>query len=153
MTIEYNQAVDQINSKFWEVWNSSQTSSIVGYVPETRWWGIEEPTLPDGSKFWCRVSVQSANETQACFSSYDDTPNKKRYNCSGLVFVQIFCPKSNAKAAELGRSLAQIAKKAFRGKSTADGVWFRNVRINELAPENLFYRFNIIAEFEYDEIG
>ena len=24
-------------------------------------------------------------------------------------------------------------------------------RINELSPEDLFYRFNVVAEFEYDE--
>ena len=150
MTTTYSNAIDEINAEFWNSWNSDKTVFIVGYVPDVRWQGVEEPSLPDGSKFWARVSIQTVFEEQTSLAGNE---SKKRYTSSGLVFVQIFCPKSNAQANEFGKKLSEVARNAFRGKSTAGAVWFRNVRINELSPEDLFYRFNVVAEFEYDEIA
>lgn len=150
MTTNYSNAVDDINTEFWNSWNSDKTFLLVGYVPEVRWQGVEEYYAPDSSKFWARVSVQTVMEEQTNLAGND---SKKRYTSSGLVFVQIFCPKSHIKANEYGKKLSEVARNSFRGKSTGGAVWFRNVRINELSPENLFYRFNVVAEFEYDEMA
>ncbi len=150
MTTTYSNAIDEINAVFWQDWNSAKTSSVVGYVPDIRWQNVEEPSIPDGSKFWGRVSTQTVFEEQTSLAGNE---SKKRYTSSGLVFVQIFCPKSNAQANEFGKKLAEVARNSFRGKSTPSKVWFRNARINELSPEDLFYRFNVVAEFEYDELG
>ena len=78
---------------------------------------------------------------------------QKRYTASGLVFAQIFSPRSASNGFEKGIALGEVAKKAFRGKTTPGKIWFRNVRLNELEPEDSFYRLNVVAEFEYDELG
>ena len=153
MTTTYSNAIDEINAVFWQDWNSAKTSSVAGYVPEIRWQYVEEPSSPDGSKFWGRVSTQTVFEEQSTLSDEAGLPGQKRYTSSGMVFVQIFCPKSLAQAGEIGRKLAEVARNSFRGKSTPGKVWFRNARINELSPEDLFYRFNVVAEFEYDEVA
>ena len=51
MTTTYSNAIDEINAAFWQDWNSAKASSVVGYVPDIRWQNVEEPSIPDGSKF------------------------------------------------------------------------------------------------------
>jgi hypothetical protein len=143
----YREARNEINGAFLERWNA-ETAVIVGYVPEVRWQGVQERGLPDGSKFWVRVSAQSVQESQTTFAEV----GKQRFTGTGLVFVQLFCPKSDSQCYDKGLKLAEVAKSAFRGKS-ANGVWFRNTTIRELPQEEVFERFNVIAEFEFDEIA
>ena len=153
MTTTYSAAVDEINAIFWNDWNSTKTSDIVGYVPAVRWEFVESQELPDSSKVWCRVSTQTVGIEQTTLSDSVGEQGHRRYTATGLVFVQIFCPKSLAQAGEFGRALSQVARNSFRGKSTQSGIWFRNARVNELPMEDLYYRFNVISEFEYDERG
>jgi len=151
MSLTYSEAVDEMFALFLTAWNAG-SSAIAGYIPEIRWQGKEDPSTPDSSKFWCRVSVQSVFEEQAGVSALPSV-GKRRYESSGLLFVQIFCPKSKADSFAVGRKLAELAKATYRGKTTPCKVIFQNVRINELPIENLSYRFNVIAEYEYDEIS
>ena len=150
MTTTYSGATDEICGQFWQAWNAAEVSSLVGYVPDVRWPYVEEPETPDSSKYWARVSIQTVFEEQTALAGND---TKRRYTASGLVFVQLFCPKSVSDSGEVGRKLAEISRNAFRCKSSPNNVWFRNARINELSPENLFHRFNVVAEFEYDEVA
>ena len=152
MTIEFDQARDEIFTLFNTAWQA-ETGAVAGYVPEIRWQGVEYRDTPDGSKFWARVTKDTVLEEQTTLSTCEGKPGQKRYTASGLVFVQIFCPKSNTQAFAIGQKLAKIARNAFRGKTTPGKIWFRNVRINELDPEELYYRFNVVTEFEYDELG
>lgn len=148
MTATYPQAIDEIYGLFRTAWNAG-APAIVGYTPEIRWPGVEEPTKPETKKFWARVSSQNVTERQITFRN----GTSKRYQTDGLIFVQIFAPMSNAQAMEKLRLLAVVARNAFRGKVTGSDVWFRNCRINELSPDGTSYRCNIVAEYQFDEIG
>lgn len=150
--IEFDQVRDEINSLFMEAWNT-QAGAVVGYIPKIRWQGVQQRDLPRGSMYWARVSKKTIFEKQATLSTCEGKPGQKRYTASGLVFVQLFCPKSDTQAFVLGSKLAKIARNAFRGKTTSGKIWFRNVCINELNPEELYERFNVVTEFEYDELG
>ena len=147
--ISYIQAVDEIFDKINTAWKAN-TTSIVGYVPKMRWPGVEEPKKPNLGKYWARTSQETVTEEQTGLRNGD---NGQRYTALGLVFVQIFCPKSDGQSMVNGRSLAIVARDALRGKTTSCKVWFRNARIKELSPEDNWYRFNVIAEYEYDEIS
>ncbi len=152
MTTDYASAVDSIFSKFITEWQAS-SQAIAGYVPEFRWQGLQESAKPDPSKFWCRVSQNTVDESQASLCNDVAKSGNRRFEAVGLVFVQLFCPRSDVQAMEKGRLLAQVAKKIFRGQTPAGTVWFRNSRINELANENEWLRFNVIAEYKYSELG
>lgn len=147
--ITYEEAIDEIFGIFNAAW-FGDSAAVVGYVPEVRWPGVEEPEKPELSKFWARVSQQTVIEGQSSLRNGD---GGQRYTTDGLVFVQIFCPKSDSLGMTNGRKLAIIARNAFRGNATSGQVWFRNARINELPPEENWYRFNVVAEYEYDENG
>ncbi|AEX56100.1 minor tail protein [Burkholderia phage vB_BceS_KL1] len=152
MTTTHSEARNEINALFNTAWNAN-AGALAGYVPNIEWQGKQPRETPDSSKYWARVSIQTVLEEQTTLSTCEGKPGQKRYTASGLVFVQLFCPKSIVGSFEIGGKLAEVAKKAFRGKTTPGKVWFRNVRINELDPEDLYYRYNVVTEFEYDELG
>lgn len=150
--IEFDEVDDEIKALFLAAWQAN-AGAVVGYIPEVRWQGVQYRSLPDGSQFWARLSKQTVFEEQATLSTCEGKPGQRKYTASGLVFVQLFCPKSNTQAFELGQKLAKVARNAFRGKTTPGKIWFRNTRINEINPEELYERFNVVTEFEYDELG
>lgn len=152
MTTTYVNAIDEMFALFNAAWQNN-TSAIVGYVPTLYWPGIIPEDTPDASKYWGRVSQQTVTEEQSTLSNDEGLPGSKCFTINGLIFVQLFCPVSDVSAMQTGRLLAVVAKKAFRGKTTSSGVVFRNARINELSPENNAIRFNVVAEYEYDEIS
>lgn len=151
MTTTYAEAKDAMFGLFASAWTAA--TAVVGYAPEVRWQGVEESAAPDMSKYWARVSKQTVVERQASLSNDVGIPGKKRYTTSGLIFAQVFAPRGDSRAQERGEALAVIARNAFRGHTAGDAVWFRNARINELPPEELALRFNVVAEYEYDELG
>lgn len=152
MTATYTEAVDAIFALFNTAWLNN-TAAIVGSVPEIRWQGVELPTKVNLSNFWCMVGVDTITERQTTFKTGVESSENKRYTTTGVVVVQLFCPLALSNAMDKGRQLAVVARNAFRGKETTNGVWFRNSVINELPPEESAYRFNIIAEYTFDDLG
>lgn len=127
-------------------------TTLIGYALDIRWQGVEVATPPDATKYWARVSIQGVTEAQVSLADQVTGPAKRRYEPKGLIFVQLFAPMV-ADGMDNGRKLAMIARDAFRGQQTASGVVFRNVRINELSNDGKSYRFNVVAEYEYDDIA
>lgn len=150
--IEYPDAIDELYAKFVAAWNA-QSAAVVGYVPQIFFQGVQPETPPDSSKYWCRVSHDIVIESQTSLSTCEGAPGQRRYTAQGLLFVQLFGPKEDAQAFEFLQKLAIIGRNAYRGKTTPGHIWFRNVRVKPLPDEELYKRFNVIAEFEYDEIG
>lgn len=153
MTAELDVAVKEMQALFKAAWQAN-AGSIFGYVPEIEWYGKETASKVDRSKVWARFATENVFEQQATLSTCIDQPFSRRYNGSGLIFVQLFLPKTVANAVINGRKLAKVARNAFRGKKTESGVVFYNARINDnMPPEELFYRINVVAEYDYDELG
>lgn len=152
MIVSPEQAKDEILALFNVAWNAN-AAAIVGYVPEVRWPNVEEAALPGRDMYWARVSMQTVMEEQAALAIDVAAIANRKYETAGLIFVQLFCPKVET-AGTKGLQLATIARNAYRGKRTSPGnVNFYNVRIMPLEPEALFKRFNIVAEYEYNELG
>lgn len=145
---DYKAAIDSIFALFMAYWNANSTD-ILDEAPAIYWQGIEEAAKPDSSKYWIRISQQTIEEVQKSFTAEN---SRKRFQISGLVFVQLFCPKTDSQAFNNGRQLAVVARNAFRGNKTSAGVWFRNAVIKELSSEESYHRFNIVVEYQYDEM-
>lgn len=133
------------------------SGGTLAYVPATYYQGSKPtaatPDKPDYSKFFCRISQQTVMEEQRTLSTDCFTPGFKRFGVDGILCVQIFCPKSEARAWELGRAVARIVRDAYRRNVAGDSIVYRRQRILELEPEIECLRLNVIAEYEYDEIG
>ena len=145
--MNYEQAIADMFGLFNTAWQA-RTTAIVGYVPEVRWPGIEVPTAPDRSKFWARVSQKTSSETQSTLRNGD---NGRRYTNQGTIYVQIFCPVSESGSMTKGRKLGEIARDAFRGKQSVNGIWFRDARILEMPTEQDWFAFTVRADYIYDE--
>lgn len=151
MTATREEAFDQINALFLEAWDAN-AGAVAGYIPEVRWHGNEKDTKPDASRFWVRHSIMGVGDEQIVMSPCVGKPGQRLYEATGLIFIQIFCPKSIKNSLILGGRLATIAQNAYRGKTTEGAVWFRNVRVNDIPNEREYYRLNVVAEYEYDEL-
>lgn len=154
MTTNYIDATDSMYDLFLTGFKEP-AKELLGYIPEIRWRNKEEKAKPPTDKFWCRVSVFTEDEEQTNVSVVRvDEKYIRRYTTYGVIIIQIFCPKSVKNSDKLGQKLSNISKLCFRGKKADCGIIFRNSRINDgIPPEELFYRFNVISDFEYDEIA
>ena len=145
--MNYSQAVSEINKIFNDKW-IAESSVIATYVPEIRWNGIEKVNPPDSSKFWVYHSVYNVSDEQKTLSN--NVIGGKRYQCEGIVLIQLFCPKSILNSKDKGRKLASIARNAYR--SVQSEVDFKNATIKDIDPEELYYRFNVVVDYSFDEI-
>jgi hypothetical protein len=148
---DYETAMREIVALFRTAWNAN-AAAIVGYVPEIRYVGVTGSDSPPPNKYYARLSYQQvANGQTGVGTPY--AAGQSMYTASGLVFVQLFGPISDATVWAKLKSLAVVARKAYEGKKTASDVWFRNVKINELSPEDNWQRINVVADYSYDEIS
>lgn len=150
MSGTYKQATDDMFAVALAAIQSAQP--LFGYVPQIIWQnnGPDLPPRPD--RVWVRVGRTTANDSQATLSTDEGAPGQRKYETIGLVWVQAFLPRSDPKSATVSGDFAALVRNAYRRKSTPCGVWFRNSRIVEVAPENETVRFNVLAEFQYSEI-
>lgn len=152
MPTDYSTAISEMAKLFKAAWLAN-SGAIFGYVPAVQYRGVEPPGKIDRSKVWAAFTTQNVDEGQNSLSTCVDQPHKRMYGGAGLVIVQLFLPKTVDNAEFLGRELAEVGRNAFRGKKTAGGVVFYNARVNDVTPEELFYRYNVVAEYEFNEIG
>lgn len=152
MTLTAPQAIDEM----YAVVNNAVVNgaaAIVGTVPEIRWDGVEETSAPPMNEYWLRVSSEEIDAAQSTMNSGIAPGEKQLYTATGLLFVQLFCPKSSPQAKEFGEQLAELVRNAFRGVETPGGVWFRNPRATPIPSQGNALRFNVVVEYEYDSVA
>lgn len=151
MTTTYNVAYQAILSAFNTAWQS-QTTAICGYIPEVRWPFVEEPDSPPTNKHWVRIRIETVDERQATLRGEDkDFGYGKRYESNGLVIVQLFFSKATLITSH-ARLLTEVARKSFIQQVADGSVWFRNASKREVDPEEDWFRTNVTAQWQYDEI-
>src|ERR1044072_4031731 len=104
MTTDYATAVSEMSKLFKAAWEAN-AAAVIGYIPEIEWYGAESVGKPPRDKVWVRFTTDAVFEEQATLSTCVEEPFQRRYNASGLIFVQLFLPKSvtNAVAQDVGR--------------------------------------------------
>lgn len=138
MSLTYQQARDEIFALFKTAWDT--TGYSVHYQDVRRQRDTDnEP--------WAVVTLQHSSGFQATLSGVSGSRTFARL---GFITVQIFTP--SGKGLQESYDLCKVVSDAFEGATTPGGVWFRNVRLNEVGRDGEFYQLNVIAEFRYDEI-
>lgn len=150
MTTTFIAAGDEIYSRINDVWKA-QTPAIFSYTPKLYWPGVVEPAKVDGSKSWARVTRRTVEETQSGFVACSFN-SKVRYTNSGLIFIQLFGALSETGSDRKIQQIGELLKNAFKRKCTGSKIVFRNSRIEQLDTEDLFVRYNVVFEYEYDEL-
>ena len=152
MATDYLGARNQIFKKIKDNFIAGSTA-IIGEEIKVYWQWNQETERPPTNKFWARVSMQTVDSQQGTLSDACGAPGQHRDNNAGLVFIQLFGPKSVGDVPEKFSKLAKLARRSMLGQTVTGDVWFRNSRINELPDEAEWIRANAVAEFEYDEIN
>ena len=126
MTLTYAQAFDEINIMLKEVWDP--TGHQLFYED------VRDQKSTDKSP-WATVVVRHAAGQQDTLGGRGN----RSFLRLGVLIVPINTPS--------GSGLSE----AYEGASSPNGVWFRNVRINELGRDGTFYQTNVLVDFEYHE--
>ena len=148
MTATFDEASDAMASQFWEAWKAATPDLNDGNVIQVRWPGVAEAEPPAGNVPWARFTINHFDSAQQTLAPSPD----RVFNRAGIITVQIFAPLNAEGGLLLLRQLCTIAKNAYEGISTSNGIWFRNVRIQEVGATKNWYQHNVLAEFTYDEI-
>lgn len=136
MFVNATQAVDAMLAVFKDAWDALGYPATYSDVPAA---------TPTGSAVWARALVQHAT---ARTKSLTGALGTQRYVNKGTVWVQVFAPPGDGSVA--GRDASQAVVDAYRDARIS--VLFRNVRMNELGKDGGFERFDVKADFEYDEV-
>lgn len=132
---------------------AAKTAAIVGYIPEIRYQGIEEANLPGASKYWMRASTTTVTTRQRGHR-LPDAPNGSPvvYDNFGFITLQTFAPMNSKDSWEKGELLAQLGQCMFMASETGGAVWFRNPRIRELNNDGTWYRWNVLADYQFSQV-
>ena len=142
-------ARDEVFGLFKTYWDANAKYPLVtGTIPEIRYEGTVKPDKPASDACWCRISMVHMAGSQLTFGKLGG----RRFERRGTIYVQIFVPVKGGEGLSASEALGIVARDAFEGKSTASGVWFRDVHVEDLGIDGSWEATNVLASFSYDEI-
>jgi len=122
-------------------------------APVMRYHGDEKGALPGSDKYWARAGTQLADTRQSAHIMTNDPGGSPvEFSTAGVVIVQVFAPMSETGSYAKGELLAELAQGMFMATETSSGVWFRRPRINELPNDGTWHRWNVIADFQFNQV-
>jgi hypothetical protein len=138
MSATFTEARDDILTLFKTAWDTTGYTVVYDDLPGD---------IPDTSTPWARVTVRHQTGRQ---QTLVNDVGQRKFLREGVIIIQIFIP--SGEGLSLIDSLAKIVADAFEGKSTTSGVWFRNVRLNEIGADGNWFNANVLIDFEYNEL-
>lgn len=128
--------------------NDKWVASVAAAVPIT--WpnvkkkksGSQQGTTNDAPA-WARFTMQYA-------SGEGRSIGAGLWRLRGIIRFEIYVPQGEND--RLALQYAKIAANAFRKKTTASGVSFFNVRPEQQGNDSLWYRVDVLSEFQHDEV-
>lgn len=132
----FEEATDEVLDLFKAAWDPTGYDAFYDDVRDQR----DETKDP-----WSLVLVRHASGFQNTLGG----KGNRSFLRLGVLIVTIHTPSASGLSS--GYQLAKVVADAYEGVSSPNGVWFRNVRINELGRDGSFYRINVLADFEYHE--
>jgi hypothetical protein len=152
MSLTYLEACDEMKRLFWERWQALSPGVAGSADPVLVQWPGEPIGPPKKTQPFARFAIRHTGSRQTTFGP----TGQRRFTRVGFVVVQCFGPVADAGIPNGGLSLAEnlaiIARDAYEGVGTGDGLWFRNVRVAEITSDKSYYQQQLRAEFQYDEM-
>ena len=133
--MNYQEAIDSISAVFNAAWNPAypvKWDDLPGDPPNTE--------IP-----WAKFHVQ---HTDGRLSSLGGGKLLRKWHREGVIVGQVFAPAGQGKT--LAVSLGQVVVDAYQTASTE--IQYRNVQLVEFGTDGAFYRVDIYANFDYDDV-
>lgn len=137
MSLTYSEAVDDIKSIVHTAWETTGNPPIH--------WESVKTDRSDSELAWMTFVTRHSTGSQTSLGGIGN----RIFERSGLAIASIFSPIGK----DLSESylLAKVVADAYEGQTSENGVWFRNVRIQEIGRDGQFYHLNVLVDFEYTE--
>jgi hypothetical protein len=142
-------AIDEMYGMVKTAWETS-CQSIFGYVGEVRWPGAEKATKPEDTlQVWARPSHRIVKDDQSAINAKD---GQRFYTAIGVLFVEVYIPRSVSGALDKGRLLAIAVRDKFRQSPASSEIRFRDQKVVDIAPTPQYYSVHAVVTFEFDTI-
>lgn len=129
---------------------AAKAGDIVSPIPEIRYQGVEEAALPGATNFWMRIGTTTVTTRQSGHQSPDGPDGSPVvFDTYGFITLQMFAPMKGKDTWSKGELLSELGQRMFMASETGGGVWFRNPRIRELNNDGTWYRWNVIADYQF----
>jgi len=93
---------------------------------------------------WIYATVQHYTGRQTTIGN-----GLRRFERTGAFRAEIYTARGTGLS--LSDAACKVVADAFEGQKSPSGIWFRNVRMDEIGPDGVWFRVDVIAEFRYDE--
>lgn len=136
MSLTYAEAVDDINAMMKTAWDT------------TGWdlhWDNVRTQRDTADEPWAAFVIRHATGVQDNLGGIGN----RNFMRTGTAIASIFTPTGNGLS--VSYALAKVVADAYEGQTSDNGVWFRNVRMQEVGRESQFYQTNVLIDFEYNE--
>lgn len=138
------EAIDEILALAHTAW----TVTAAQGAERWKWENVSKQTVPpSGQEPWGRITLRHTESGQTSLAGAVGT---RRFTRQGALTINIFEPCGQGTGAST--DLPEIMKDAYEGVTTAGGVIFRDVTIQEIGEDGDFFQTNVTASFEYDEV-
>lgn len=132
---------DEILTYFRQAWLADDASKLLKLF-----YADAKSNRPDDdTEEFCRVTVQHGATVQ---NSLSGSHGLKIYRNDGIMTAQLFTLVGDGLSK--ADQLTKVVQDAFEGQAV-NGIWFRNVRVNEIGMDGDRYQTNILVDFSYDE--
>lgn len=133
----YEEAIDDMQKMVLDAWGPT------GH--EIFWESVEADRETDDTA-WAISNIRHVSGRQENLGGIGN----RSFLRTGIIFLQIFTRVGNG--LQESYQLAKVMADAFEGRSSPNGVWFRNVRINEVGKDGTFSQTTVTIEFQYNEV-
>ena len=134
--LSFEQAVDDMQAMVLAAWTPTGHKIF--------WEAVEADRETDDTA-WAVSTIRHVAGRQETLGGIGN----RAFQRTGIIFLQIFTRVGNG--LQESYQLAKVMADGFEGKSSPNGVWFRNVRINEAGKDGTFSQTNVTIEFQYNE--
>lgn len=135
-TLTYKQATDDMYTMIKTAWDTTGHEMFYESVRDQR---------EDDNTAWASSVIRHALGFQATLGG----PSYRTFERQGVVIVSIYAPVG--KGLQDSYALAKVIADAFEGKASPNGVWFKNITIQEIGRDGQFFQVNVLTEFSYTE--
>lgn len=142
MSMTYLQAANHLSEYFRDQWVANgRSQDLIAF--EDRSFDTKDPAK---DSYWVSIANAEQDSEQASLADYS---GKACFERTNLFAVTIYTSRNGG--LQLARQLAQEVVDMFERK-TYQGIWFRNVRVNPIGADGLWYRYNVLTDLIFNQV-
>ena len=151
MSVTYEQAYAELANAVATVWANGPALINQPKITMPIILANKEPDTPySADQYYGRFIALDSRSPQTTFATNQGGVDTRRFRTYGNAYMQIFTPQAEPTSEADSQALAGMVQAALR--QSTPNVTVSNVRIKLLPSDTNYYRRNVVADYNYDEI-